>query len=196
MGRPVKEKTLTPKDIVEAAIACLEAEGESALGVNRVARSLGIQPPSIYKHLNGNAALRRAVALEIWQRFIALCKQRTEGMENPRALIYAIGHAIREFARVHPILHTVMTQTKFESTDPDFDRIVQEMLAFYTMALKSYGFDQDDLIDVIRMLHAAFYGFIQAEKADIFTLPRSLDTSYERMLNTLINTLEIQLAQL
>lgn len=44
--------------VIAAAIACLEQEGESALGVNRVARELNIKPPAIYKHLDGNAGLR------------------------------------------------------------------------------------------------------------------------------------------
>lgn len=69
MGRPTKEKSLTQRDIIEAAIACVEAEGETALGVNRVARELGITPPSIYKHVESGATLRRLVALEIWRRF-------------------------------------------------------------------------------------------------------------------------------
>ena len=58
MGRPTKENSLNPQDVIEAAISCLDKEGESALGVNRVARELGIIPPAIYKHLNGNAELR------------------------------------------------------------------------------------------------------------------------------------------
>ncbi|MCX7596063.1 MAG: hypothetical protein N2235_20360 [Fischerella sp.] len=40
--------------------------------MNRVARELGIKPPAIYKHLDGNAALQRAVALTIWQQYIEL----------------------------------------------------------------------------------------------------------------------------
>ncbi len=55
MGRP-KGQALSVAVIVEAAIACLEREGDSALGVNRIARLLGIQPPSMYKHFDGNAA--------------------------------------------------------------------------------------------------------------------------------------------
>ena len=55
MGRP-KGQTLSVAVIVAAAIACLEREGDSALGVNRIARLLGIQPPSMYKHFDGNAA--------------------------------------------------------------------------------------------------------------------------------------------
>lgn len=73
MSRP-KGQGLTLAIVVEAAIACLEAEGESALGVNRVARALGIKPPSIYKHIDGNAALRRCVALELWRRFLVDCR--------------------------------------------------------------------------------------------------------------------------
>lgn len=57
MPRP-KGQTLTQKVIVEAAIACIQKEGESALGVNRVARELGIQPPSLYNHIAGNEELR------------------------------------------------------------------------------------------------------------------------------------------
>lgn len=72
MGRPTKENSLTQQDVVEAAIVCIEKEGETALGVNRVARELGIKPPAIYKHFNGNAELRKAVALAIYQRFFKI----------------------------------------------------------------------------------------------------------------------------
>ena len=80
MGRPTKENSLTQQDVIAAAIACLDREGESALGVNRVARELGIKPPAIYKHLDGNAGLRRAVALAIWQNYLTQCRQQTEGI--------------------------------------------------------------------------------------------------------------------
>lgn len=43
-----------------------------------------------------------------------------------------------------------------------------------------------ELIDAIRMIHAGLLGFIEAEKAGLFTLPRSLDLSFERMLDALI----------
>jgi len=70
MGRPLKENSLTPHDVVQAAINCLDRDGESALGVNRVARELEVKPPAIYKHLDGNTGLRRAVALEIWRTYL------------------------------------------------------------------------------------------------------------------------------
>ena len=57
MGRPTKQNSLTPQNVIQAAITCLDKEGETGLGVNRVARELGIKPPAIYKHLNGNGEL-------------------------------------------------------------------------------------------------------------------------------------------
>jgi AcrR family transcriptional regulator len=69
MARP-KGPTLTQKDIVDAAIAVLQKDGAAALGVNRVARELGIQPPSLYNHVAGNEGLFRLVALAGWQRFL------------------------------------------------------------------------------------------------------------------------------
>jgi AcrR family transcriptional regulator len=70
MGHPLKENSLTSQDVIKAAIDCLDQEGSSALGVNRVARALGIKPPAIYKHLDGNAGLTRAVALAIWRNYL------------------------------------------------------------------------------------------------------------------------------
>ena len=91
MDRPTKENSLTRQDVIETAIACIEKEGESALGVNRVARELGIKPPAFYKHLNGNAELQKAVALKIYQRFFDYFRQQTVGINKPRAFLKARG---------------------------------------------------------------------------------------------------------
>ncbi|HEY9768769.1 MAG TPA: TetR/AcrR family transcriptional regulator [Coleofasciculaceae cyanobacterium] len=98
MGRPNKENSLTRKNVIEAAIACIE-KGASALGVNRVAKKLGIKPPAIYKHLQGNAQLKKAVALAIYKLYFAQLRQKTANIKEPLALLKAGGFASREFAR-------------------------------------------------------------------------------------------------
>lgn len=75
MGRPTKENSLSRQDVIVAAIACVDREGASALGVSRVARELGIKPPAIYKHLESGAALQKAVVLELWQHYLVECQQ-------------------------------------------------------------------------------------------------------------------------
>jgi AcrR family transcriptional regulator len=186
MGRPIKEKSLTREDVINAAIACLDKEGESALGVNRVARELGIKPPAIYKHLDGNAALRRAVVLVIWRKYLTYCQQQTAGLLEPHDLLRAGGHATRNFARSHPALYRVMMQYQLQPTEPDAAAIIQESLGFLKRSLQLYELNENQLIDVMRMVNAAVYGFISQEQAGLMTLERSTDASYEVMLDALI----------
>jgi AcrR family transcriptional regulator len=190
MGRPVKEKSLTPQDVIDAAIACLDREGEIALGVNRVAKELGIKPPAIYKHLNGNAGLRQAVALTIWRSYLADCQQQITGITEPRNLFRTAAIATRNFARSHPARYTVMMQYQMRPNDIEEAEIIQESLQLFQNALQLYELSNDALIDTMRMVNAAIYGFIIREQSELMTLNRSADDSYEVMLDALIVAIE------
>lgn len=186
MGRPIKEKSLTQQDVIAAAIACLDKEGESALGVNRVARELGIKPPAIYKHLDGNAALRRAVALTIWWQYAQWCRQRTDTLDDPHALLRVGGQATRDFARLHAARYRVMIQFQLNLSDPETAPLIQEVFGFLKRVLQSYDLNEIRLIDAMRMVNAAITGFIAIEQAGLMTLERSTDASYEVMLDALV----------
>ena len=160
MGRPVKSKSLTPQDVIAAAIDCLDREGEAALGVNRVARELGIKPPAIYKHLDGNTGLRRAVALTIWRDYLTDCQQQVKRVTEPRALLRTSAQAIRNFARVYPARYAVMMQYQLRPTDAEEVEIIKTSLHMFQQALQLYELSEDALIDVMRMINAAIYGFI------------------------------------
>ncbi len=190
MGRPTKENSLSRQDVIEAAIACLDKEGEAALGVNRVARELGIKPPAIYKHLDGNAGLQRAVALAIWRNYLAECRQQTAGIIEPHTLLRAGAQATRSFARRHQARYTVMTQYQMRPTDPQEAEIIQDSLRFFQKSLQLYELSDDALIDVMRMVNAAIYGFIAREQSELMTLNRSPDASYEVMLDMLLAAIE------
>lgn len=190
MGRPIKEKSLTQRDIIEAAIASVETEGETALGVNRVARELGITPPSIYKHVESGAALRRLVALEIWRRFLTLCCQSIEGISDSSALLKTVAHTARNFARSQPELYRVMTAMPLKPTEPDCASIIQRIVTFYQRVLQPYKFTELETIHAMRMLNAAFYGFVATEQAGLLTLEPSTEESYEVMLNALIQAIQ------
>jgi len=186
MGRPTKENSLTQQDVIAAAIACLDREGESALGVNRVARELGIKPPAIYKHLDGNAGLRRAVALTIWRNYLTECRQQTHGITEPQVLFCDSARASRNFARAYPARYSVMMHYQIRPTDPEEAEIIQDSLHLFQKSLQLYELSNDTLIDVMRMTNAAIYGFIIREQSELMTLDRSSDTSYEVMLEALL----------
>ncbi|NHC35459.1 TetR/AcrR family transcriptional regulator [Scytonema millei] len=190
MGRPTKENSLTQQDVINAAIACLDREGESALGVNRVARELGIKPPAIYKHLDGNPALKRAVALALWQDFFAFCQPRSTGLSDSKELLKAGGRATRDYARSHPARYKVMMQFQLQPSDPDAAAIIQETLKFFRRILDPYEFTNDRLVDAMRMVNAAVNGFIALEQGKMLTLERSTDASFEVMLEALVVAIE------
>jgi AcrR family transcriptional regulator len=186
MGRPLKENSLTPQDVINAAIDCLDQEGEVALGVNRVARALSIKPPAIYKHLDGNAGLRRAVALEIWRNYWIDCESQTQGVTEPHALLHAGAEATRNFAQRFPARYMVMMQYQLRPTDPEEAEIIYSSLQSFKKSLQLYELSNDALIDVMRMVNAAIYGFIVREQSELMTLDRSPDRSYAVMLDALL----------
>lgn len=190
MGRPTKENSLTRQDVIEAAIACIEQEGASALGVNRVARELGIKPPAIYKHLQGNTELKKAVALEIYRLLFAELRSKTAGIEEPRTLLKAGGFAGRDFARLHPGLYQVMMQFQLQPDDPDSASIIQESQGLFQVFLDSPGLSRTQLVDIMRMINSAIFGFITLEQSGLLSLPRSTDDSFEVMLDALFIAIE------
>ena len=190
MGRPLKENSLTPQDVIRAAIDCLDKEGESALGVNRVARALGIKPPAIYKHLDGNTGLRRAVALEIWRNYLTDYQNQTTDITKPRALLLIGAQATRNFAQRYPARYTVMMQYQLRPTDLEEAKIIYDSLRLFEKSLQLYELSDDALIDTMRMVNAAIYGFIVRENSELMTLNRSTDRSYEVMLNALLVAIE------
>ncbi|MBF2051799.1 MAG: TetR/AcrR family transcriptional regulator [Leptolyngbya sp. IPPAS B-1204] len=186
MGRPTKENTLTQQDVIAAALVCLDQAGEAALGVNRVARALGIQPPAIYKHFNGKAGLQRAVALAIWRQYLADCQHQMAGISDPATLLRTGAKATRNFAHTYPARYAVMMHYQLRPTDPEEAEIIQASLRWFQASLRLYNLGEDALIDVMRLVNAAIYGFITREQSDLMTLNRSPDASYDVMLEALL----------
>lgn len=186
MGRPKKEHSLSRKDVIAAAIAGIDQEGAAALGVSRVARRLGIKPPAIYKHLESGAALQRATAITLWGQYLTGCQQTLAGRSITTNLLKQLGHFTRNFAKTYPGRYQVMMQVQLQPSDPDASVIIHKLLAFLRRALSDYPLTDTQLIDVMRMVNAAIYGFIALEQGGLMTLERPTDKSYEVMLEGLI----------
>ncbi|WP_017297155.1 TetR/AcrR family transcriptional regulator [Nodosilinea nodulosa] len=189
MGRPPKEKSLSRQDVIAAAIRCIDEEGADALGVSRVARSLGIKPPAIYKHLESGAALQQETAIELWRQYLADCEQVMGDRPTTPDLLKQLGHFTRDFAKAHPARYQVMMQVQLHPDDPQAGAVIRDLLGFLHRALSAYDLTETQLIDVMRMFNAATYGFIAIEQKGLMTLERSLDESYDAMLEALIGAI-------
>ena len=196
MARP-KGLTLTRSAIVNAAIAVLRSDGQSGLGINRVARELGIQPPSMYNHVKGNDDLHRLVALYGWQQFLTYAETALQPtILKPtmisREQLMAVASSYRHCAKDYPELLTIAASHRMTLDDVEFARLYEGIMQIYTNALTPWGFSESDIIHSARMFNAAYCGYAQLEQNHIFQRSQSLDESHEWMVMRLIDALEQQ----
>lgn len=76
-------------------------------------------------------------------------------------------------------------QVQLQPSDPEAVKIIRQFLNFLRQTLDVYDLADAQLIDVMRMVNAAIYGFITIEQAGLMTLERSTDESYDVMLEAL-----------
>ena len=150
--------------MIAAAIGCVEEDGAPSLGVNAVARRLGIAPPSLYHHVGGNDDLRVAVALEGWRRLADALP--TDG--NVRAM----AHAYRDFARAQPRLYELMSQVAVDGAPRD-------------ALLERFRALVDEDVHALRVVRAALHGFVLLEATGQFGLRASVEQSFERLVDAL-----------
>jgi AcrR family transcriptional regulator len=94
-------------EIVAAGRHLLEAEGAEALTMRRVAQVLGIQAPSLYKHLPEKAALEAAIIADGLREAAAAFEAATDGAPDPMG---ALVRAYRTFVSEHPHMYRLMTE--------------------------------------------------------------------------------------
>lgn len=191
MARP-KGPTLTLTSIIEASIDVLRSEGEASLGINRVARQLGIQPPLMYNHVKGNNDLYRLVALHGWQQFTTYAQTSLKPGMTGRAQLIAIALSYRQRAKDYPELLSIAASHRMDLADHEFADLYNSIVELYANALTPWGFSEIEIIHSARMLNASFFGYAQLEISCIFQRSQSLDETYEWMFLRLIDALEQQ----
>jgi len=88
---------------IAAARALLEAEGEGALSMRRVATELGIRAPSLYKHMDDKSDLEIALIAEG-------ITELGEALADAGPSLADMASAYRRYALAHPHLYVLMTQ--------------------------------------------------------------------------------------
>jgi AcrR family transcriptional regulator len=99
---------LTPRarEIAAAARELLEQEGPDGLSMRKVAARLGIQAPSLYKHLPDKQALENAVISMGFEEQAAVFEEALDSDDPLRAL----AGVYRSYAQAHPHLYRLMTE--------------------------------------------------------------------------------------
>lgn len=89
---------LTRDQIVERAVALMDAEGTPALTLRRLARELGVEAPALYWHFADKADLCREVVRRVGEQL----EVRSATRGTPRRRLEHHFGAVREHWRAHP----------------------------------------------------------------------------------------------
>jgi len=112
----LRPRTARVDEIVAAARAVLDAEGSDAVTMRRLAAELGIRAPSLYKHVDGKAAIEVLLAEDALAEMGAAL-HGARARPGRRGAVAAIAQTYRAYGRSHPNLYRLVTGPTFPRTD-------------------------------------------------------------------------------
>lgn len=122
------------KAIVDASIAIGSELGEDGLTMRGIAGRLGVSATALYQHFESKAAILREIRLYCSSLLQSEVFDTSAHIEGPRERIEMMAHKYIVFARTHPWLYSVLTETRgvewHDMSKEDVDRIVQPLTTF------------------------------------------------------------------
>lgn len=187
-----RRRGLTGQAVLDAATAVVEADGTAALTLSRVARELGIKPPSLYNHVTRLDALHRDVALRAIEDLAGKLGAAAMGRTG-RAALRAIAVEFRSYAKAHPGLYELSARARPD--DEEYAkasmRPVEPVLAIF----RGYNLDEEEAIHAVRTLRAALHGFVSLESMGGFGLDVDVDESFAWLVERLADTFDVSQAR-
>lgn len=188
MPKPAaKRPGLDRTSVVRAAADLVNREGIGALTINRLARTLHVQPPSLYNHIAGLDELWRELALYNLHGLGERVTQAVLGRSGP-AGIMALAQAYRAYAKEFPGLYQSSLRVSGNMDQPDGAlQFAEARLLRVTLAMvETLGVTGEEAIYTVRALRSAIHGFVSLEAAGGFGLPLDLDESFRRLIDMII----------
>ena len=154
------------EEIVDAAQKLLEDEGPEALSMRRVAGELGIQAPSLYKHVDG----KERIEAELQQRALTQLGSALHAARDLRTL----AHAYRQWALVHPRLYELTTRKPLHREQL---RYGAEAAASARLVALCGG-----NVDRARAVWAAAHGLVDLELANRFPEGADVQAAWDELV--------------
>lgn len=171
---------LTAEKVVEAAAAMADEVGLDQLTLAALAQRLGVRQPSLYKHIDSLAAVRRGVALRAKHEMGVVLSRAAVGRSGADA-IRAMSHAYRQWALAHPARYRAANLMP-SPDDVESASAARATIQVIADVLTAYELDGDDAIDAIRAFRSTLHGFVSLEAEGGFAMSADVDRSFERLV--------------
>lgn len=163
MGR----KGLNTEVIAEAAIELVEEKGYRNFSMRELAARLGVQPASLYNHVNGIEAVHKAVGLH-GISILEKALEQAYGYQEFVEALFIMADAYRKFAKDSPELYQAvieMRTSENEELRQSIQRIIHPFLVLIGREVK----DPEKVVHFQRMMRSALHGFVSLEREGYLT---------------------------
>jgi AcrR family transcriptional regulator len=179
----VPRRGLDTERVVEAAVK-LADDGLGEVTLARLARTLGVRAPSLYSHVDGRDGLQRLISLRAVTELADSIGAAAVGLAGEDAL-RATAHAYRAYALAHPGRYEA-TLVAPRGEDAQLEAAAARLFDMLAGMLRAWRLEGDDVVDAIRIVRSALHGFVVLERTGGFAMPRDLDASFERLVDTVL----------
>lgn len=158
-----EKTTLTAADWEQAALDLIAEKGLSGLGVEPLARRLGITKGSFYWHFPKRDQLLEQ-ALARWERQDSESLARSLDSDQPAAerLAEFILRTSRQ-NKSHRIHAAICAASDDPRVKPMLERITQRRLGYLAKAFRELGLDEDSARHRARLTYTSYVGYIQLQ---------------------------------
>jgi AcrR family transcriptional regulator len=163
------------EEIVRAGRRLLERDGLEGLTMQRVADSVGVRAPSLYKRIDGRAELIRLIAEDVVSELAGILEAFETG--DAREDLAALARAFRAFAHANPAAYDLVFARLPEGREIDPATNARSSAPVVRTAGRLAG--PEHALDAARMTVAWAHGFISMELAGAFRLGGDVDAAFE-----------------
>ena len=178
---------LDQSQVVRAAAELVNAEGPEALTLGRLAKYLGVKPPSLYNHIEGLPGLQRELALLNARLLAEHLGNAAIGKAGAQA-IRAVAHAFRAYIKGHPgvYLMSLRSSSRHPQVDDELENAEATVVKIVLAALKAFRLQDEEALHTVRALRSLVHGFATLEIAGGFGIQLDIDDSFQRMVEMII----------
>jgi AcrR family transcriptional regulator len=178
---------LSPDVVVAEAARFVDDQGAQNLTLAALAKRFGVALPSLYKHVAGLDDLHGRLATTAASELAVEMRRAATGRAGVDAL-RSVAAAYRTYAAKHSGRYQYLLRA--HPGDEAYEAAAGEVLDVVRGVFTGYAIDGDDAVDAARFVRSALHGFVSLEAADGFGIPRSVDRSFDRLVDGLDHALQ------
>lgn len=163
--------------LLQTACTMIESDGVANLSLNKIAKTLGVKTPSLYRYFNGRTALLRAVNEDTNRRLLRAMQPALEYEDDVFEKVIVAARLYWQFAMNNPQTYGLLFTNTIDDLRPDSETLVQGVLPFQAMMGEITGGEHS--LPALRGLLALMHGFVMLVLAEQLRRGGDLSAAYE-----------------